>query len=148
MFGGTLTKMCVMKVKSGADFTPSALNWSDGAGADGLGNYTYVTQQINGINQTITIFVDLQQTLSNSRVCYKVDSSNPSYSSGTNPITNGFTDIQSTASISVSNGQYLTFSGRWTAIPFGNEFGTALVKNSSDSNVLLDSFTYDNANLP
>jgi hypothetical protein len=147
MFGGTVTKMCVMKVKSGADFTPSALNWGS-ATYDGFGSYGYTTQQINGINQTITISVNLQQTLSNARVCYKVDSSSPSYSSSVSPATYGFTDIQSTASISVSNGQYLTFSGRWAAGFFGNEYGSALVNNTSDSNVLLDTFNYDIANLP
>ena len=63
MFGGTLTKMCVMKVKvANSDNTPSAVDWSDLTDCSPQPYEPYggtIVVQITGITNTISLHLEM-----------------------------------------------------------------------------------------
>jgi hypothetical protein len=145
MFGGTVTKLVTLKLKSvSSDVTPNATSFASVSYNDAMfpNSYSYSTQQITGINQTITL--SLSPTLSNGtfsrcRLCYKVDSASPSYSASTSPASYGFTDFTSTTNVSISNGEYLTLSGRESGVLLFITNGTIDITNVSDGNSVVQS---------
>lgn len=152
MFGGTVTKLATLRLKSAAaDVTPNATAFSMFGSQSSIGspNYIYSTQQITGINQTITLSLSISGPLNNSVLCYKVDSSSPSYSASTSPATYGFTDFTSTTNVSISNGQYLSLCGRQISGIFYEDYGQININNVSDGNASVQSnIDYDNYTAP
>lgn len=134
-----------------ADVTPNATAFSffGVAATPGDTQYTYDTQQITGINQTITLSLSPNGSLNNSVLCYKVDNSSPSYSITTSPASYGFTDFTSTTNVNISNGQYLTLCARQVSGVFYNDFGTLDINNVSDGNASVQAnITWDNSSTP
>jgi hypothetical protein len=136
------------------DVTPNAITFTDGFGHFRCTSpiltdvYTYTTQQITGINQTISLSINPgAEVFGSSWLCYKIDNTSPTYSSDTSPLTYGFTDFASTISINISNGQYLTLSARWVGF-YGEDYGTLTINNTSDSNALLESVLWNSYSTP
>jgi len=132
------------------DVTPDAITpaWNlayfGDSATSGIHDYSYATRQITGINQQITLSITNDYgSLSNSVLYYKVDTTSPSYSNITSPVDYGFTVFNESASFSASNGNYVTFCGRWTAGFFGEEYGTITIRNSSDNNAILGIANFD-----
>lgn len=134
-----------------ADVTPNATAFSffGVTSVPGDTQYIYNTQQITGINQTITLSLSPNGSLFNSVLCYKVDNSSPSYSITTSPASYGFTDFTSTTNVNISNGQYLTLCARQVSGFFYNDFGTLNINNVSDGNASVQAnINWDNSNSP
>jgi hypothetical protein len=151
MFGGTVTKLATLRLKSAAaDVTPNATAFSMfGSQNSGSPNFVYSTQQITGINQTITLSLSISSPPNFSVLCYKVDSASPSYSASTSPATYGFTDFFSTTNVSISNGQYLSLCGRQVSGFFYEDYGTISINNVSDGNASVQSnINWDNYSSP
>ena len=133
------------------DVTPNATAFSSFGvtSVPGDTQYIYNTQQITGINQTITLLLSRSGVLSDSVLCYKVDNSSPSYSIATSPASYGFTDFTSTTNVNISNGQYLTLCGRQVSGLFYEDFGTLNINNVSDGNASVQAnIIWDNSNNP
>ena len=128
----------------GGDVTPNAVNWANVYDDSDNATYTYSERQITGINQTITLQVEV--TNYGGGGLYYFVSSNASAivtgdaTSATSPIGFGMNSIPLyfpafSGSFTVTNNQYVTFG---TAGGFSS--GTVTVKNQSDSNTTLDTF--------
>ena len=128
----------------GGDVTPNAVNWANVYDDSDNATYTYSERQITGINQTITLQVEV--TNYGGGGLYYFVSSNASAivtgdaTSATSPIGFGMNSIASgylvyTRSFTVTNNQYVTFGAS-----IGCGQSTITVKNQSDSNATLDTF--------
>ena len=129
----------------GGDVTPNAVNWEDALTTrkkfPNTLVYRYVNQQITGIDTSITLKVELSST-GYPYLYYKIDNSSPVYSSS--PTTNSFTNIVHNGTITVANNEYISFSNVGSST--GNQSTTVTVKNTSDSNATLDTFTASTVN--
>jgi len=130
----------------GGDVTPNAVNWANVSTTSyEASTYTYSEKQITGINQTITLQVEISNTAAGGTLYYFVSSNASAIVTGdatsaTSPIGFGMNSIASTyptftGSFTVTNNQYVTFGA---AVGCGT--ATVTVKNQSDSNVTLDTF--------
>ena len=129
----------------GGDVTPNAVNWANVSFDNDSGLHGYSERQITGINQTITLQVEISQNAAGGGLYYFVSSNASAIVTGdatsaTSPIGFGMNLIASTwpvfsGSFTVTNNQYVTFG---TAGGFGGP--TVTVKNQSDSNATLDTF--------
>jgi alpha-tubulin suppressor-like RCC1 family protein len=114
------------------DVTPASVNWTNIEHNLNTNSYTYTTQQITGIDSSITL--KITYTNSFNTLYYKIDSSSPSYSGS--PATNGFTAIGTNRVIVISDDEYLSFG----MIGIAGDTSVVTVKNQSDGNATLDTF--------
>ena len=140
MLQGLAHTICVFAKKAsggGADNTPSAVNWSNcgEVAAKKTTTWVYSAQQITGISTSITLQVVFSNTGFTS-LQYKIQSTSTVPSLGTAPAAAGYSAAAHNATITVSNNEYLVFSASGSA---GST--TVTVKNTSDSNATLDTFT-------
>lgn len=123
-----------------ADFTPAAVNWTNVRINSNESIKTSIGQQITGISSTINIFlnvVDSQISL----VEYGINSTNSTPSTFTTIGSGSGSPFSGdTSQFTVSNNDWLFF--RFTKVA-GSPTNTATitVKNASDGNVVLDTFT-------
>jgi len=121
------------------DVTPNAVNWADPLSYEAItGFFGYSERQITGINQTITLKVNL---LSGGNIYVLVSSSAGAIGSGDgstsqDPDFLGCTLLLDQSTFTVSNNQYVTFMAS------GNGDSLVEVINISDSDTMLDSFDY------
>lgn len=128
----------------GGDVTPNTVNWGDPtyeeSGFCPSGCWSNVQQQITGIDSSITLSVHWTGNAGgNIYLYYKVVNTLPPSWAEELPdyAPNGYTNaVSSGTSFSVSNNQYVVFS-------YGGYGASYLVtvKNNSDSNATLDTFT-------
>jgi hypothetical protein len=126
-------------VAAANDVTPNAVNWADPLSYEAnTGFFGYSERQITGINQTITLKVNL---LSGGSIYVLVSSSAGAIGSGDGSTSQdpgffGCTELLDQSTFTVSNNQYVTF--------MASSGGDTIVEviNTSDSNTMLDSFDY------
>jgi hypothetical protein len=123
-----------------SDVTPNAVNWADVYQDNESGLYGYSERQITGINQTITLQVQIANGVGTT-LCYFVSSSAGAKVSGdatsaTSPSGFSMNPIANNETFTVTNNQYVTFG-----VETGCNFNPVVtVKNQSDSNATLDTF--------
>jgi hypothetical protein len=140
MLQGLAHTICVNAKKAsggGADNTPDAVNWSNCGEVTSKKTTTWVysAQQITGISTSITLQVVFSNT-SFSFLQYKIQSTSTVPSLSTPPTAAGYSSAAHNATITVSNNEYLVFSASGSS---GST--TVTVKNTSDGNATLDTFT-------
>jgi hypothetical protein len=131
----------VVAAGGGGDVTPNAVNWADLSYDNDSGLYGYSEKQITGINETITLKVELNNSFGFT-IYYFVSSSAGAKVSGdatsaTSPSGFGMNSIANNGTFTVTNNQYVTF-GATISCFISNPVVT--VKNQSDSNATLDTF--------
>ena len=142
MLQGLAHTICVYAKKAsggGADNTPDAVNWGNvqvipfkKSGSI----YTYNAQQITGISTSITLKTEFSNT-GYLYLYYKIQSTSTVPSSNFNPPPQGYTNILHNGTITVSNNEWVVFGvNKGTT-----SSSTITVKNTSDSNTTLDTFT-------
>ena len=141
MLQGLAHTICVYAKKAsggGGDNTPAAVNWVDGIQvlSKTPNQRKYSAQQITSISTSIT----LQTVFSNTALTslwYKVQSTNTVPANTSAPSSNGYTNISHNGTLTVSNDQWVVF-----AVDYGYVgTSTITVKNNSDGDVTLDTFT-------
>ena len=153
MFGGMSHKISILAKKAtggggGTDVIPNAVNWRN-ITYNGLTDTTdSAVQQITGINTEITIRVDTNNV--DDRTLFWFVEDTPSYPEGSGPHDVGslyysvdvlgigsYATINSSTGITftVTNNKYVTFAA------VGGSGETITVKNQSNSNTVLDTFT-------
>jgi len=128
-----------------SDVTPDAVNWSD-ITFDPTTNPSitrqYTTQQINGINTLIELSIT-SSSAEVSTLWYRVSPlAPPTFSSSLVLFDNnseGFVRWVPGVNITVNNGSYITFTANGPSI--GLSTTVFNIRNASNNNVLLDSFT-------
>ena len=141
MLQGLAKSICVNAKKgSAADVTPNAVNWATVSFDGDSGLYGYSERQITGINQTITLEVQIANG-AGAYLYYFVSSSASAKVTGdatsaTSPSGFSMNSIANNGTFTVTNNQYVTF-GVETGC---NQNPVATVKNQSDSNATLDTF--------
>ena len=147
MLQGLAKSICVSAKKgSAADVTPNAVNWATLSFDNDSGLYGYSEKQITGINQTITLQVQFNNT--NGFTLYYFVSSSASAkvtgdaTSTTSPTSFSMNSIANNGTFTVTNNQYVTFGATISCFIYSP---VATVKNQSDSNATLDTFalSYD-----
>jgi hypothetical protein len=124
----------------GGDVTPNAVNWAAVYYDNESVAWGYSERQITGINQTITLQVQIAN--GDAATLYYFVSSNAGAkvsgdaTSATSPSGFSMNSIANNGTFTVTNNQYVTF-GVETGC---NEDPVATVKNQSDSNATLDTF--------
>tara|TARA_R110000868_G_C10956550_1_gene768113 strand:- start:2818 stop:3261 length:444 start_codon:yes stop_codon:yes gene_type:complete len=133
---------------SGADNTPSALNWADISYYDSMGQFTYSVQRIQNITSSITLSVTFATGTGGQAVpmYYKISTSAPSWTNGgttfEDPVFNSFTQIVTGGTIVVNNNNYLSFAVFDVDFPYAGN-STVTVRNVTDSNTILDTYIID-----
>ena len=141
MLQGLAKSICVNAKKTSAvDNTPAAVNWAEVYYNNDSGLYGYSEKQITGINQTITLQVQIANG-AGTTLYYFVSSSAGAKVSGdatsaTSPSGFSMNSIANNGTFTVTNNQYVTF-GVETGC---NMSPVVTVKNQSDSNATLDTF--------
>lgn len=125
----------------GADVTPNPTpNWIEATYNAMTGQYNYTTQQIQGIDTTITLKLEYNDT-SIGKVWYSINNIDPiplePYPPSGQPSIS-FTQISNNGTFTVSNNQWVTFGLEANGSINGQFLVT--VRNQSDSNVVLDTF--------
>ena len=139
MLQGLAKSICVNAKKTSADNTPAAVNWGNVqvVTVKKVGDsYTYSAQQITGISTSITLKTEFSNT-NYLYLYYKIQSTNTVPNSIYNPPPQGYTNILHNGTITVSNNEWVVFSVDSGTI----SSSTITVKNTSDSNTTLDTFT-------
>ena len=130
----------VARAAASSDVTPNAVNWAEVYYDNEMVVWGYSEKQITGINQTITLQVQFNNT-QGFTLYYFVSSSASAKvtgdaSSATSPSGFSMNSIANNGTFTVTNNQYVTF-GVETGC---NMSPVATVKNQSDSNATLDTF--------
>ena len=113
-----------------ADVTPNAVNWGNISNPNDLAGSTSAT--ISGINTTITLNISFNEQRDGGFCSIVVG--------GTVQTSTSFTDANNgSTNFTVSNNQTVQFNLSATT---GTAEGTATIRNVSDSNATLDTFTY------
>jgi hypothetical protein len=125
----------------GSDVTPNAVNFTSAYQNTDVAIYGYTEKQITGINQTITLKVQYTP-LFFATLYYYVSNTSGAIVSGdnfseTDPVSFSMTAISNNGTFTVSNNQYVTFG----VLPTCGELFTVTVKNQSDGDVTLDTFS-------
>jgi hypothetical protein len=134
----------VQQAPSGPDITPNPLNWQNiSYSYVPVDTYIYTTQQVTGINASITLRIQYSTVPANSFfLYYKIDSISPTYNPAIDPLAQGFTIALNNAVFNVTNNQYITFgvepSVGWDGVTTIN--ATVTIRNVTDSNAILDTF--------
>ena len=139
MLQGLAKSICVNAKKTAADNTPAAVNWGDVqvATVKKVGAaYTYSAQQITGISTSITLKTEFSNT-NYLYLYYKIQSTSTVPDSYYNPPPQGYTNILHNGTITVSNNEWVVFGVNYGTI----SSSTITVKNNSDGDVTLDTFT-------
>ena len=123
----------------GGDVTPNAVNWANVYFDADVGTYGYSERRITGIDQTITLQVQIANG-AGVTLYYFVSSSAGAKVSGdafsaTSPSGFSMNSIANNGTFTVTNNQYVTFG-----VITGGNSTVATVKNQSDSNATLDTF--------
>ena len=140
---GTAGRVALTKTRtSSADVTPNAVNWADLSYDNDSGLYGYSEKQITGINETITLKVELNNN-NGFTLYYFVSSSAGAKVSGdatsaTSPTEFSMNLIANNGTFTVTNNQYVTFGATISCFIMSP---VVTVKNQSDSNATLDTFT-------
>jgi hypothetical protein len=127
----------------GGDVTPAAVNWATVYFDNDSGVWGYSERQITGIDQTITLQVQIANG-TGVTLYYFVSSNAGAKVSGdatsaTSPSGFSMNSIANNGTFTVTNNQYVTF-GVETGC---NQSPVTTVKNQSDSNATLDTFAMD-----
>ena len=130
----------VARAAAGGDVTPNAVNWAEVYYDNESVVWGYSERQITGINQTITLQVQIADGVG-ATLYYFVSSSASAKVTGdatsaTSPSGFSMNSIANNGTFTVTNNQYVTF-GVETGC---NQNPVATVKNQSDSNATLDTF--------
>ena len=142
MLQGLAKSICVNAKKgSAADVTPNAVNWATLSFDNDSGLYGYSEKQITGINQTITLQVQLNNTYGFT-LYYFVSTSAGDMVSGdasslTDPASFGMNSIANNGTFTVTNNQYVTFGAIISCLI---QSPVVTVKNQSNSDATLDTF--------
>lgn len=155
MFGGMSHKISILAKKAtggggGTDVIPNAVNWRN-ISYNGLNDTCIVAvQQITGINTEITLRVDTTSADDRDFFWFVEDTpsfpeSDPDPDLGTlyyyvdSLLIGSYATINSGTGITftVTNNKYVTFA---VGPPLGASGETITIKNSSDSNTVLDTF--------
>ena len=125
----------------GGDVTPNAVDWATVYYDNDSVLWGYSERQITGIDQTITLQVQLNNTYAFT-LYYFVSSNASAIVTGdatlpASPVDVGMFKIENNGTFTVSNDQYVTF-GVQTSCFITSPVAT--VKNQSDSNATLDTF--------
>jgi hypothetical protein len=113
-------------------------NWGTVGYNDIISQWQYSEQQIQGIDTTITLRVNYNDTATGA-LWYIVGNSPASVSNISPPADQGFTFIADGGTFTVSSNQYVCFGGDYSS--FGPSTNTVTVLNQSDGDVTLDTFT-------
>jgi archaellum component FlaF (FlaF/FlaG flagellin family) len=143
MLQGLAHTICVYAKKAsggGSDNTPNAVNWPDTSVTFSKSQYQYFykVQQISGITTSITLQIELSD-VAFVELYYKVQSTSTVPALTSPPLSNSYLNILHNGTITISNNQYLVFVPIRSAV--GTPTTTVTVKNTSDSNATLDTFT-------
>jgi hypothetical protein len=131
ILAGLTSSLALITSKTVADVSVNAVNWTNVDSAGTVG--TTITQQITGINTAIDLEISWTGSLG---YLYASVSAVNSYSA---PI---YTLLTSPTTISVDNNKYVSF--RLQAVGLQDNLSRSVtVKNVSDSNLTLDTFTMD-----
>lgn len=129
------------------DVTPNPTpNWTTLEYNGITGEFTYSSQQIQGIDTTITLRLEYDDTTLGT-VYYNINSTEI-FTNFSQPPTSQevtFTQILNNGTLTVSNNQWICFGFETNFSTNGTR--TVSVKNVSDSNVLLDQFNLYNYNI-
>lgn len=128
-----------------SDVTPAAVNWGDVSYSEGNFVGHESSQQITGINQTITLRVNYTSAQGADKVelYYRksVSGAGPAFF-WTENVPNDYTKILDAATFTVTNNEYVDFTvfyGTSWVPPFSAD-ATVTVTNVTDSNTVLDTF--------
>ena len=143
MLQGLAHTICVYAKKAsggGSDNTPNAVNWPDTSVTFSKSQYQYFyqVQQISGITTSITLQIELSD-VAFVELYYKVQSTSTVPALTSPPLSNSYLNILHNGTITISNNQFLVFVPIRSAV--GTPTTTVTVKNTSDSNATLDTFT-------
>jgi archaellum component FlaF (FlaF/FlaG flagellin family) len=143
MLQGLAHTICVYAKKAsggGSDNTPNAVNWPDTSVTFSKSQYQYFyqVQQISGITTSITLQIELSD-VAFVELYYKVQSTSTKPALTSPPLSNSYLNILHNGTITISNNQFLVFVPIRSAV--GTPTTTVTVKNTSDSNATLDTFT-------
>jgi archaellum component FlaF (FlaF/FlaG flagellin family) len=143
MLQGLAHTICVYAKKAsggGSDNTPNAVNWPNTSVTFSKFQYQYFyqVQQISGITTSITLQIELSD-VAFVELYYKVQSTSTVPALGSPPLSNSYLNILHNGTITISNNQHLVFVPIRSAV--GTPTTTVTVKNTSDSNATLDTFT-------
>jgi archaellum component FlaF (FlaF/FlaG flagellin family) len=143
MLQGLAHTICVYAKKAsggGSDNTPNAVNWPDTSVTFSKSQYQYFyqVQQISGITTSITLQIELSD-VAFVELYYKVQSTSTTPALTSPPLSNSYLNILHNGTITISNNQFLVFVPIRSAV--GTPTTTVTVKNTSDSNATLDTFT-------
>ena len=143
MLQGLAHTICVYAKKAsggGSDNTPNAVNWPNTQVTVTKSQYQYFyqVQQISGITTSITLQIELSD-VAFVELYYKVQSTSTVPALTSPPLSNSYLNILHNGTITISNNQFLVFVPIRSAV--GTPTTTVTVKNTSDSNATLDTFT-------
>ena len=143
MLQGLAHTICVYAKKAsggGSDNTPNAVNWPNTQVTFSKSQYQYYyqVQQISGITTSITLQIELSD-VAFVELYYKVQSTSTVPALTSPPLSNSYLNILHNGTITISNNQFLVFVPIRSAV--GTPTTTVTVKNTSDSNATLDTFT-------
>jgi hypothetical protein len=143
MLQGLAHTICVYAKKAsggGSDNTPNAVNWPNTQVTVTKSQYQYLyqVQQISGITTSITLQIELSD-VAFVELYYKVQSTSTVPALTSPPLSNSYLNILHNGTITISNNQFLVFVPIRSAV--GTPTTTVTVKNTSDSNATLDTFT-------
>lgn len=154
MFGGMANKIGILAKKGGgggSDVTPDAIDWSDISYFSLTDNMTYITtKQLTGIGTNITLEISTDSTTPgflfyvNDSVEHftegsELDVGTAYYNADVLGIGFYYTNFDNTNPITITgqNNYYITFG----CAPYAEGTFTITVKNVSDGNAVLDTFT-------
>ena len=143
MLQGLAHTICVYAKKAsggGSDNTPNAVNWPNTQVTVTKSQYQYLyqVQQISGITTSITLQIELSD-VAFVELYYKVQSTSTVPALTSPPLSNSYLNILHNGTITISNNEFLVFVPIRSAV--GTPTTTVTVKNTSDSNATLDTFT-------
>ena len=125
----------VARAATSSGVTPAVVNWANVGLIVNNVTYVYSAQQITGITTPITLQLSTSGYFN--ALVYKVQSTSTVPSSSSPPSSNGYAQITDTGTLTVSNNQWLVFCAR----AFTTVNVTVTVRNTSDGNATLDTFT-------
>jgi hypothetical protein len=148
MLQGLAHTICVYAKKAsggGADNTPNAVTWNDTfiLFSKKAYGYAYSSSQISGISSSITLKVEFSDTAF-PYFYYKVDNSVSPPALPSPPTSNSFINILHNGTFSVANNEYVRFCPIRSTT--GTVSTTVTIKNVSDGNATLDTFTASTIN--
>jgi hypothetical protein len=132
-------------VAAGGDVTPNAVNWADVSYSEDNLSGSKSSQQITGINQTITLRVNYTSAQGANKVelyyLKSVSADGPPFF-WTESVPENYTKILDGATFTVTNDEYVNFTVYYGAswVPPSSADATVTVTNVTDSNTVLDTF--------